>query len=198
MLQEPAPFHDGVTAWLFATGNTALMPLVAGLQNPTVRKRYAAAREVLAEYGRLDFYEELLDLLGCARMSKARTEHHLIALTEAFDAAKEVVETPFFSTDISDAARPVASDGSQEMIERGDHREAIFWMVATHCRCQKIFHRGAPALQAEFAAGFRKLLADLSIASFDDLRRRGARVERFIPRLWEVAEEIMATNRGIE
>lgn len=199
LLEEPAPFHDGVTSWLFATGNTTFVPLAAGLRNPTVRKRYAAARELLAEYGRRGFYEDLLELLGGARMGRARAEHHLGALVGAFDAAKEVVETPFFfAADISDAARGVAIDGSREMIERGDHREAVFWIVATHSRCQKIFHHDAPELREEFAAGYRELLGDLGIASFADLRRRGAEVERFLPRLWEVAEEIMAANRGIE
>jgi hypothetical protein len=199
LLDEPGPFHDGVTSWLFATGNTTLMPLVAGLRNPTVRKRYAAARELLAEYGRRDFYDTLLGLLGCTRMGRARAEHHLGALTGAFDAARGVVQTPFFFTsDISEDARPVAIDGSGEMIEAGDHREAVFWMVATYARCQKIFYHDAPALQEKYAAGFRELLGDLGIASFKDLRQRGAHVEAFLPRLWEVTEAIVRANRGIE
>ena len=199
LLEKPGPFHDSVTSWLFGTGNTALIPLVAGLRNPTVRKRYAAARELLAEYGRQDFYEPLLGLLGCARMRRARAEHHLGALTGAFDAAREVVQTPFFfASDISEDARPVAIDGSREMIEAGDHREAVFWMVATYARCQKIFYHDAPALQERYAAGFQELLDDLGIASFADLRLRGAGVEAFLPRLWEVTEAIIAANREIQ
>jgi hypothetical protein len=61
-----------VTAWLFATGVTTHVLLVAGLKNPTVRQRYVATRELLADYGRVDFYETLLELLGCAQMSRAR------------------------------------------------------------------------------------------------------------------------------
>lgn len=199
LLEEPGPFHDGVTSWLFATGNTTLMPLVAGLWNPTVRKRYTAARELLAEYGSPDFYDGLLELLGCGRMGQARAEHHLGTLIEAFDAAKEVVETPFFfASDISDAARPVAIGGSREMIEGGDHREAVFWMVATYSRCQKIFYHDAPALQEYYAAGYRELLGDLGITSFADLLRRGVQVRAFLPRLWEEAEAIIAANRAIE
>ncbi len=199
MLDEPQPFHDAVTNWLFGTGNTTLMPLVAGLRNPTVRKRYAAARELLADYERQDFYDTLLGLLGCARMGRARAEHHLGALTGAFDAAREVVQTPFFfASDISEDARPVAIDGSREMIKAGDHREAVFWMVATYARCQKIFHHDAPALQERYAAGLRELLGDLGISSFRDLRLRGAEIEAFLPRLWEVTEAIIAANRDIQ
>ncbi|HEV2067551.1 MAG TPA: hypothetical protein VGR08_12015, partial [Thermomicrobiales bacterium] len=131
-LNESVPFYDQVTAWLFAAGVLTHVLLVAGLRNPTVRRRYVATRELLAEYGHSDLYETLLGLLGCARMSRAHVEHHLAALAEAFDAAAAVVTTPFFfAPDISDIARPIAIDGSRELIEHGSHREAVFWMVAT-------------------------------------------------------------------
>jgi hypothetical protein len=43
-----APWHDQVTAWLFGTGITAHVVLVAALRNPTVRLRYLRAREVVS------------------------------------------------------------------------------------------------------------------------------------------------------
>ena len=95
-LNESDPFHDQVVAWLFPAGITTHVLLVAGLKNPTVRRRYVAAHELLADFGRLDFYEYLLELLGCAQMSQGRVEHHLGALIEAFDAASKVIESPFF------------------------------------------------------------------------------------------------------
>src|SRR5262249_46210771 len=58
-LNDSQPFHDQVTSWLFATGVTTHVLLVAGLRNPTVRRRYIAVRELLADYRRLDFYEHL-------------------------------------------------------------------------------------------------------------------------------------------
>src|SRR5439155_5937346 len=67
-LNEADPFPDQVIGWLFPTGVTTHVLLVAGLQNPTVRRRYVAARELLADYGHLDLYEPLLALLGCAQM----------------------------------------------------------------------------------------------------------------------------------
>lgn len=199
-LDAAAPFHDQVTAWLFAAGVIAHVLLVAGLRNPTVRRRYGATRELLAEYGRLDAYDTLLDLIGCAEMSRAQVEHHLAALAEAFDAAKAVIETPlFFASDISAIARPIAIDGSRELIARGQHREAMFWIVATASRCQKILHHDAPAeLRERFNPGYRHLLGDLGIASAADLRRRGAQVERALPQFWEVAGAIIAVNPGIE
>ena len=199
-LDETAPFHDQVLPWLFATGLTTHVLLVAGLKNPTVRRRYVAAREVLADYGRLDFYEDLLVPLGCAGMSRASVEHHLAALAEAFDATKTVIRTPFFfASDISDMARPIAIDGSREMIERGDHREAVFWIVATYSRCQKALYHDAPAgMRDRYSPGYRQLLGDLGITSFADLERRSAQLREFLPRVWEVAEAIMAANPDIE
>jgi hypothetical protein len=199
-LSESAPLHDQVAAWLFAAGVTTHVLLVAGLQNPTVRRRYVAARELLVEYGHADFYPSLLELLGCAHMGRARVEQHLAALTDVFDAAKAVIRTPFpFAADISDRARPVAIDGSREFIERGDHREAIFWIVATYSRCEKVLYHDAPAdLRQRFRPGYQQLLADLGITSPADLQHRSAQVRAFLPRLWTVTEAILAANPGIE
>lgn len=198
-LDEADLFPAQITAWLFPTSLTTHLLLVAGLRNPTVRTRYLAARELLADYGRLDVYETSLELLGCARMTQARAREHLDALAAAFDSAKGVTSSPFFfAADISDAGRPVALDGSRELISRGDYREAIFWITATYSRCQLVFHHDAPHLFDQFAAGYRELLTDLDIASFADLQRRRDAVVRALPALWAVAEEIISTNPLIE
>ncbi|MGN6359730.1 MAG: hypothetical protein ACTHNK_05015, partial [Thermomicrobiales bacterium] len=138
-LHGDAPHHQNVSAWLFGTGLTTHLLLVAGLRNPTVRRRYVAVRELLRDYNRAAFYPTLLELLGCADMSRDRALQHLAALTEAFDAAAAVIETPFFfASDLSQAARSIAIDGSRDLIERGDQREAVFWLVATYARCQQV------------------------------------------------------------
>src|SRR5439155_6092998 len=118
------------------------------------------------------------ELLGCARMGRVRVEQHLAALTEVFDVAKAVVKTPFFfASDISEIARPLAIDGSRELIERGDHREAVFWIVATYSRCQKILFHDAPReVHDRFSPGYQELLGDLGITSPADLRPRGEQV----------------------
>lgn len=197
---ESDPFHDQVTNWLFETGLTTHVLLVAGLKNPTVRKRYLAVRDLLADYGRSDFYGELLDLLGCTWMSQQIVESHLSRLAEAYDMASAVIKTPFvFAADISKIARPNVIDGSQELISRGSHREAIFWMVATYARCMKVFFSDAPVeLREAHATGFHLLMKDLGITSYFDLQRRSHQVEAFLPRLWQVAESIIASNPEIE
>ena len=199
-LKSAELFHDQVTYWLFATGVTTHVLLVAGLQNPTVRKRYSDARRLLAEYGRLDFYESLLTLLGCERMSRGRVEAHLVSMAEAFDAAAAVIESPFFfASDISALARPIAVDGTRKLIECGEHREAVFWVVATYARCQKVLFHDAPVdVKEEYNPGFRALLEDLGITSTADLHRRGNEVRDFLAPVWEMAEQIMVVNPRIE
>src|SRR5690606_27048764 len=63
-VRMPAPLHDQAMAWLFAAGGMPHVLLVAGLENPTVRRRYVAVRALLAKYAALDYQTALLDLLG--------------------------------------------------------------------------------------------------------------------------------------
>ena len=198
-IDRAAPLHDQVTSWLFGTGVTTHVLLVAGLKNPTVRKRYVAVREMLDEYDRLDVHEELLGLLGTRDMSRAQVERHVDAMTAAFDAAKEVIRTPFFfASDISDNARHIAIEGSRDLIGAGYHREAMFWIAATYSRCQKVMHTDAPPIERErFLPGYLAMLADLGISSPADLLTRAEAVRAYLPRLREIAAEINATTPAI-
>jgi hypothetical protein len=192
-------FHDLVIAWLFPAGILTHVVLVAGLRNPTVRKRYVAARELLAGYGLLAEYERLLEILGAAHLSREQVQRHLDAMTEAFDTAATIIRSPFFfAADISDAARPVAVDGSQDLIDRGLYREAVFWIVATYSRCMSVFEAdGTPELSARFDTGYRRLLADLGIASYADIPRRRVEVAEAVPWIGGIADTIIAANPEI-
>ncbi len=199
-INEEWPLYDQVIAFLFAAGITTQVLLVAGVRNPTVRVRYIAVRELLADYGRLEFQDTLLELLGCARIHRRRVLQHVATLTHIFDVAREAIKTPFpFASDISDSARPGAIDGSLEMIERGYHREAMFWIAVTHSRCQKVlFCDASQEVEQSFRNSYRDLVSDLGIPSFTEIRQRCTEIERILPRVWEVAEAIMSANQGIE
>jgi len=199
-IREEAELHDQVIAWLFAAGITTHILLVAGLRNPTVRSRYAAVRELLTGYGHVEFHESLLELLGVARMSRDRVGQHLATLIDIFDRAKHTIKAPFsFATDISENARFMTIDGSFEMIERGYHREAMFWIAVTHSRCQKVILCDAPAgMTQTFGDSYRELVSDLRVSSAKEVRRRCADVELILPGVWQLAEAIVATNHEIE
>jgi hypothetical protein len=199
-LDESAPLHAQVNAWLFGTSLTTLILTVAALQAPTVRRRYVEVRELLAKHGRLDFYQELLQLLGCSGWSRGQTTRHLAAVAAAFDEAKSLPKGDFrFAADISYPARAVAVGGSRTLIEQGLHREAVFWMVATYSRCQWIFYyNAADEAGVRFLPGFQSMLGDLGIGSFADLQYRSGQVIDFLPRIAAMAEAIMAATPEIE
>lgn len=191
-VHQPSPLHDRVMAWAFAAGVLCHILLVAALKNPTIRRRYIEVRSLLDALGRRDVYEGLLEVLGCARMGPERVAHHLSRMTKAFDAAKRAIKTPFFfATDISDIARPISIDGSRELIERGDHREAVFWIVATYCRCLKILAADAPGEVGVHSQGFAELISDLGIDSPEDLGRRAAAVEAALAPVLELARAMI-------
>jgi hypothetical protein len=199
-INEEWPLYDQVIACLFAAGITTHVLLVAGLRNPTVRVRYMAVRVLLADHGRLGFQDALLELLGCARIHRRRVVRHLATLTHIFDVAREAIKTPFpFASDISDNARPGVLDGSLAMIERGSHREAMFWIAVTHSRCHKaLFCDASQELKQSFRNSYRDLVSDLGIPSFTEIRQRCTEIERVLSRVWEVAEAIMSANEEIE
>jgi len=136
---------------------------------------------------------------GFATYHEARAERHehLDELARTFDAADAVAKTLYrFRSDISAAARPIAIDGSRELIQAGNHREAVFWIVATFARCHTILALDAPELQRAHAPAFDAVVADLGIHS-SDLRSRGEAVINFFPRLWETAEDIMSVRASL-
>jgi hypothetical protein len=198
-IDEAAALPDQVIACLFAAGVTTHVLLAAGLRNPTIRARHVAVRELLADFGYLEFHERLLGLLGSATISRERVSRHLATLTEIFDVAKRAVSTPFsFVTDISDSARPIAIDGGFDLIRHGYHREAMFWVGVTHSRCQKVLSSDAPGdLTRSFKDSYQELAGDLGVPAFAEIKRRCAEIERMVPGVCELAERIMAANDEI-
>jgi len=179
-----APWQDQVTAWMFPTSITTHVVLVAALRNPTVRLRYVAARQVLAGHGEQSLYQRLLELLGCAGCDRQLVQKHLDGLAAAFDEASAVARTPmFFSTDITSAARPIAIEGSQHLVDNGDHREAVFWIIATWARCQQIL--AADASPGLCSAGEQRLRAAvtelLGVADTAGLRQRRTETLELLP-----------------
>ena len=194
-------FPEQVLGWLFGTGKLAHLLLVAGLENPTVRRRYAAARDLLAAYGRLDEYERLPTIGGFAEITRQQADKHLSALTATFDACCAINnKTPFhFASDLGAAARPIAIDGSRALIERGDHRAALFWIAVTYARCMVVFHHDAePSIAQPFRPGFQALLADLGITTMCAIQAGFVRVRDTLPLVWDVAEDIMRANQAID
>ena len=191
---------DKVLVWLWAAGITTHIILAAALRNPTIRKRYLAAREVLSQYGHLDFYEFLLTLQGSHHFDSVTTQTHFHNAIEVFDVACEVCHKPFpYSSEIKMASRPKLINGTQELITKRFHRESVFWIVATYARCLRAFeHIGASSYLDRFRPGFEHILGDLGIKSLSDLGPRTEQVKASIPRAMAIAQLIMEAHPTIE
>ena len=187
-----APLEERLMSWMFPTGVTCHVLLVAALRNPTVRLRYLAARETLDAHGMRDGYESLLAQLGAGSLSAARVAEHIDALETTFDAAASVGTTPFpWSSDVSPAARPIAIDASRALVARGDHREAVFWIAATFARCHQILAADDPATHVELLPAFRALAADLGVPDGDALSARIARTRAYVDEVVELSEALI-------
>jgi hypothetical protein len=198
-LDPTARWADLVTGWLFATSLTAVLAQVAALDVPTVRKRYLRAREALPPAA----YESLLSLLGCADVQAPTVLRHVDDLGDRVAEAHRVRRTPFpFAADLAPDAAPVTIGGSRDLVMTGDHREAVFWAVATAARCQQVLVADAPALGAERDREFRRLVAELTgLRSVQDVFRRRddvlATIGAFPPRSPAEEEHRMPGSGGI-
>lgn len=188
------PLYDRITALLFPAAITTHVLLTAALQNPTVRLRYLRVREVLAQYNQLPVYTELLQLLGCEQMTAEQVRQHLEQLEVTFDTAADVSSTPFFfSSDITVSARPIVIEGSRELIESGNHLEAVFWIAATFARCHKVLDAdAAPDTKQSLAPAFQALINDLGIGTSESYLNRAEQIRNYLPALSKTADDMIA------
>lgn len=200
-LSETGSLAEQAQSWVFPTGVMTHVLLVAGLRNPTVRRRYETVLGLLAEHDRLDLYEQLLAVLGCRDWDRPTVERHLATVTQLFDAAALAsvrAETYRFASDITAVARPISIDGSWDMIRRGYHREAVFWLVVTGSRAlQKLQHAGGVAVVTPFEPNYAALLKDLGIVSGDDMLARRDAALALLPEVWDAALDIMDATQEI-
>lgn len=182
--------------WAYPFGVATHVLVMPDLRYPTVRQMFIASGEVLRKYGYGDFHEEMLTLFGSKNLSQEQVEELLVTCAETLDIAKTYAKTPFFGwTNISDQGRPTVVEGTQAMIDRGFHREAVLWIAWNHNWARRVIVYDAPAdVLARAEPGFWRLLNALGIFSEDDLQAKHTALKAFAPRLWELTEEILAAN----
>ncbi len=197
MTATPPParsWAEAVTGWLFPTSLSTGVVLVAALANPTVRLRYLRARQTLAACGLAERYPLLLAQLGCSEVSPALVRTHLAAMAAAFDDVAAAPPTrAAFAADLTPAGRSVAVDGTQDLLASGDHREAVFWLVATFARCVAALDASAaPAAGRQRDAFAAAADALLGLREPGDLVRRRAVLLEGLPSLVATADEVLA------
>jgi hypothetical protein len=198
-MRDTGSIAEQAQSWVFPTGIATHVLLVAGLRNPTVRRRYETVRDLLEAHGRLDLHEHLLEALGSLAWTPDVARRHLEAITALYDAAAPISAPDYrFGSDITPLTRPISIDGTSDMIARGFHREAAFWLVVTGSRAlQKMALGGEPGTAARFEPAYAELLADLGAATHKDRAARRRLSLALLPEIDAAASAITDATPGV-
>lgn len=151
---------EQVMNWLFPSTLATHLPLIAALRPLTVRKRFVAAKAVMPA----NAYEELLSLYGFQSITPHQAQTWLDETADILDATREHAERSerFWATDL--LAPEIAIGGSQELINTGLYREALFWIIATRARCLVLFHDEG-INPSTFSAALARMLSTMNLES---------------------------------
>jgi hypothetical protein len=196
------PYHPAAIApaqVAVAAQHAAGSVAVAALRQPSPRRSFVRAGEILAAHGRPDLHEDLLRALGSAEMGRAEVERALEELARAYDVAVRVRRTPFgMEYEFAREAREFALGGVRELLGAGYHREAMYRLVLLRALAQNaIENDGSPAERSELGEGFRALLAAMGLDGETRRLARIAEIRQLLPRLRAGCEEILAATSGI-
>lgn len=164
------PVPEQVMNWLFPATLATHIPLIRACAPLTVRKRFVAAKTVMAP----DAYEALLALYGFDAVSREQANYWLQETEQLLDASAPLAAEShrFWATDILADAKPIAIGGSRQLIDAGLHREALYWIIATSARCL-VVRADAGADAAPYLPAFTAMLTEMGLAKSED-RRQGS------------------------
>jgi hypothetical protein len=185
------------SVWAFLSALSGMLA-VAQLKRPTTRRTLTLLREMLEAQGRPDLHEEALALFGSAHMSRADVQATLDRSVIAFDRSVEVYKTPTpYGFTIRPHLRPYLTEATQEMIDEGNHREAMFWISALAGESYLVLQNDAPAVEkAEFAAQLWAMHAALGYAgaSAEAWAERVTSAERLAREIYRIAGALAALH----
>lgn len=168
-LQAP----EQVMNWLFPATLATHIPLVKTCAPLTVRKRFLAAKKIMEPTD----YEGLLALYEFDTVTMIQAQGWLDSIATLFDATKELAakSSRFWATDIQAGARHIAIDGSQQLIDTGNHREALYWIIATSTRCLTV-RSDADIDSSDFLPAFTEMLSVMGIETAKQRQERSAAI----------------------
>jgi hypothetical protein len=197
MREASTPQERLDAVWAFLSALSGLLA-VAQLKRPTTRRTLSLMREMLEALRRPDLHEAALSLFGSVRMSRAEVQAMLDRSVIAFDRSVEVYKTPTpFGFTIRPHLRPYLAEATQEMIDEGNHREAMFWISALAGESYLVLQNDAPDDEKpEFAAQLQAMHAALGYAdiSAEAWAERVDSAERLAQEIYGLAYALVALN----
>jgi hypothetical protein len=197
MREASTPVQRLDAVWAYLSALSGLLA-VAQLKRPTTRRTLALLREMLEAQGRLDLHEAALTLFGSAQMGRADVQAMLDRSVVAFDRSVEVYKTPTpYGFTIRPHLRSYLSAATQEMIDEGNHREAMFWIAALAGESYLVLQNDASDDEKPaFAAQLQAMHAALGYAhpSAEAWAERVASAERLAREIYGIADALVALN----
>jgi hypothetical protein len=185
------------SVWAFLSALSGLLA-VSQLKRPTTRRTLALLGELLDVQGRSDLHEAALTLFGSAHMSRADVQAMLDLGVIAFDRSVEVYKTPTpYGFTIRPHLRPYLAEATQEMIDEGKHREAMFWISALAGESYLVLQNDAPAVEKPgFATQLRAMHAALGYADMLDeaWAERVGSAERLAQEIYRIADALVGLH----
>jgi hypothetical protein len=193
ILRQAATPLDRLIAVRVFLGALSGLLAVAQLQRPTTRRALALLSELLAVQGRPDLQEAALILMGSAHLSQADVQTLQDQCVSAFDRAVVVYQTPIpFGFALRPHVRPYHVTGTQEMIDAGQHREALFWITCLDTAYLALENDAPEAEKPGFAAQFQTMLDALGYTTAETGAERVAAAERLAPEIYRIADALAA------
>lgn len=193
---EATSLNNGLMELLWLVLHLCGFIVVSSRGMPTVRKCLVRAREALQATGQPALAIDLLRVAGSSHMSQDQAQLCLDRWVPAFDRALEVFQTRFaFDFNICPYARSYMIDGAQQMIDAGDHREAIFVIAAMHSFVNKALQNDAPVTErARWQTSFDQLQHDLMLVDLAAYRARVALARTVSQELFAWADQIVESR----
>jgi hypothetical protein len=182
----------------FTVANITALPTIALVRPPTVRNGGVRFAEAMRALHREDLVERRLELLGSLRLGRDEVEELLRAYTRMYDRAATVVRTHFWGEfDLMPAARPCMIGGARDLIDRGYHREAVFWMyVGSVFSSIALRNDAADEWATTHRAPYESLLSTLGIGDAAGYRAKAVIAEGLLTELMVLAADIIEGKHG--
>ena len=194
MRRAGAPAERLDSARVFLGMLSGLLAL-AQLRRPTTRRTLALLRELLDAQGRADLNEVALTIMGSAGMSRAEVQALQNQTVSAFDRAVEVYQTPIpYGVGLRAHLRPYWVEATQEMMDEGNHREAVFWITCLDTAYLALENDAPAADKPAFAAQLQAMYATLGLESAEVWAERVAAAERLAPEIYRLAGALVALH----
>lgn len=192
MRRASTPIERRDSVWEFLSALSGLVA-IAQLKRPTTRRTLTLLRELLVAQGRPDLHETALTVFGSVHMSHADVQTMLSLSVMAFDRSVEVYQTPTpFGFTIRPHLRPYLVEATQEMIDEGNHREAMFWITALAGESFLVLSNDAPdAEKPGFAAQLEAMHDMLGYTSAEAWAERVASAEQLEQELCRITDAIV-------